>query len=516
MGRHSAAVHLVLAHLEQVGFVGVPRLIAVDAEGQTETLSSLEGDVADYPLPPAFTADKAMRSAARLLRGLHDALASFAIPAGADWWLPAIEPAEIVVHGDFAPYNCVVQDGTVTGVFDFDTAHPAHRLWDVGYAAYRWVPLVAPTNADGFGTIESQIRRLPEFCEAYGTSDLGAVIDNARLRLLALVDNMRQLAADGHAAFQQHLRDQHDVLYLRDVDHLEANRALLIGERPLTSPAADTHALGYRRVDDDRNVGVLVTTMEATSRWDAIRRLREWERTNLELAAGERLIDVGCGLGEAALALTIDLGADGEVVGIDASTAMLEVARDRATAAPCPMRFTVGDTLALDETSLSFDVARCERTLQWLTDPRAAVDELARVLRPGGRMSLIDTDWSTLRLDVGDDTIAAMVCDAMQTERRRASNIGSRLGELVLAAGFNEVLESSATQVWTTWDPDASPAPYGCFSMRSLAEDLVSAGRLDTTDTDRFVSTIHDAARNGRFSMSLTMYAVIARRRLPI
>ena len=121
-------------------------------------------------------------------------------------------------------------DGRVTGVFDFDTAHPAHRLWDVGYAAYRWVPLVAPTNPDGFGAIESQIRRLPEFCEAYGTTDLGAVIDNARLRLLALVDNMRQLASHGHPAFQQHLREGHDALYLRDVAYLEDNRASLIGE----------------------------------------------------------------------------------------------------------------------------------------------------------------------------------------------------------------------------------------------------------------------------------------------
>jgi aminoglycoside phosphotransferase (APT) family kinase protein len=241
-GPHSAAVHQVLQHLERVGFVGAPKLLAVDRAGEnpTETVSFLEGDVADYPLPETFTTDRAMRSAAQLLRKLHDALATFVIPAEADWWLPAVEPAELIVHGDFAPYNCVLQDGAVVGVFDFDTAHPAHRLWDVGYAAYRWVPLVAPSNPDGFGTIESQIRRLPEFCAAYGTSDVGGVIDNARRRLLVMVDSMRQLAAAGHAAFQQHLRDGHDVLYLRDVDYLEANRALLIGERTLPARDSDT------------------------------------------------------------------------------------------------------------------------------------------------------------------------------------------------------------------------------------------------------------------------------------
>ena len=91
----------------------------------------------------------------------------------------------------------------------------------------------------------------------------------------------------------------------------------------------DTHALGYRNVDEDRNVEVLIATMEATSRWQATTNLRHWEREKLRLGRGERLIDVGCGLGEAARELAQDLGPDGEVVAIDASTAMLEVARNR-------------------------------------------------------------------------------------------------------------------------------------------------------------------------------------------
>jgi SAM-dependent methyltransferase len=106
----------------------------------------------------------------------------------------------------------------------------------------------------------------------------------------------------------------------------------------------------------------------------------------------------------------------GEVVGIDISTSMLSVARARATAAACSVRFSVGDATALDEPDQSFDIARSERTLQWLSDPQAGVDELARVLRPGGRISLIDTDWSTLRLDVGDATVAERVSEAMRAE----------------------------------------------------------------------------------------------------
>jgi SAM-dependent methyltransferase len=174
------------------------------------------------------------------------------------------------------------------------------------------------------------------------------------------------------------------------------------------------------------------------------------------------------------------------------------------------VRFAVGDALALDEPDDYFDVARSERTLQWLTDPQAAVCELARTVRASGMISLIDSDWSTFTVDVGDDELAGRVREAMRTERGRPSNIGRRLPELVRAAGFEVLAATTATQTWTGWNPDRSPAPDGCFSMSSLADHLVDAGQLPPADRERFVSTIHQAARDARFSMALTMFAVVA------
>ena len=134
----------------------------------------------------------------------------------------------------------------------------------------------------------------------------------------------------------------------------------------------DTHGLGYELVDEDPNVSVLLATMDTTAKWEATRRLRSWERSELGLGSGQRLLDVGCGLGEAALTLADDLGDDGEVVGVDVSAEMLRVAQSKAGAARCRVRFTVGDACALAEPDNSFDVVRSERTLQWLAEPTAA------------------------------------------------------------------------------------------------------------------------------------------------
>jgi aminoglycoside phosphotransferase (APT) family kinase protein len=226
-GSHSASVHSLLQHLESVGFEGAPRFISVDADHGAETVSFLDGETTDYPLADSFRTDRAMISAARLLRRLHDATTGFD-GSGRSWFLPARSPTEVICHGDVAPYNCVILDGEVVGVFDFDTAHPGPRLWDLGYLAYRWVPLVSPLNLDGFGTVTDQGRRLPLLCAAYGTDRIEEVLDQAHQRVLAMVDTIRSFAAAGHAGFQAHIDEGHDELYLRDARHIADNKAQLI------------------------------------------------------------------------------------------------------------------------------------------------------------------------------------------------------------------------------------------------------------------------------------------------
>ncbi len=223
-GFWSPRVHGLLRHLAD--FAGVPRALEVTADG-FEVLDFLPGQVSEFPATPAVTSTEALLSAAALLRAYHDATAGYAAMAPRDGWQAAtVEPVEVICHGDYAPYNCVLDGSRVVGMIDFDHAFPGPRWWDVAYAVYRWAPLTRPGSADGFGTTAEQAVRLRAFCDSYGlAADARAgLVDAVAARLRALVAFMRAQAAAGHPAFARHVAAGHDELYLNDVGYVLAER----------------------------------------------------------------------------------------------------------------------------------------------------------------------------------------------------------------------------------------------------------------------------------------------------
>ena len=167
----SASVQAVLRHLRAAGLTCVPEPLGFDDEGR-EVVRYLPGDVWHNETPEFVWHDETLLAAARLLRRIHDATAAFAPPEGARWMLamPADLPAEVVCHNDFAPYNAVFDGDRLAGVIDWETAAPGARVWDLAYAAYRFVPLSLSAPPELLG-VDVQARRLALFCDAYGAAD---------------------------------------------------------------------------------------------------------------------------------------------------------------------------------------------------------------------------------------------------------------------------------------------------------------------------------------------------------
>ncbi|HEY0818111.1 MAG TPA: phosphotransferase [Rhizobacter sp.] len=223
-GHWTPQVHQLLALLQAKGVAGVPKPLGMDEQGR-EVLSYLHGEVGATPLSFTQRHEEALRQAARLLRAIHDATAEAAGRWTTGWRVPARQPAEVICHGDFAPYNCVFVDGVVVGVFDFDFAHPGPRLWDLAYAVYRFAPLADPEHAEGFGTPAEQARRARIFCDAYGLTDGNRLMDVVTQRIQAMADHLLEGLALGDARRIASVEAGHLQVYQRDVVYVERHRA---------------------------------------------------------------------------------------------------------------------------------------------------------------------------------------------------------------------------------------------------------------------------------------------------
>jgi SAM-dependent methyltransferase len=114
----------------------------------------------------------------------------------------------------------------------------------------------------------------------------------------------------------------------------------------------------------------------------------------LGVAPGERVLDVGCGSGAVTRTLAQRVAPGGSAVGLDASTALLKVARELANKAGLGaiIEFKDGDCRALPFPDASFDAVVAATTLSHVPDPRRALAEMVRVTRPGGCVGVFDVD----------------------------------------------------------------------------------------------------------------------------
>jgi 2-polyprenyl-3-methyl-5-hydroxy-6-metoxy-1,4-benzoquinol methylase len=206
-----------------------------------------------------------------------------------------------------------------------------------------------------------------------------------------------------------------------------------------------------------------------------------------QLRAGLDVLDVGCGPGT----ITVDLAArvaPGRVVGLDVSAAPLDEARALAARSQVEVEFAVGDVYALDAADDSVDVVHAHQVLQHLTDPVAALREMARVCRPGGLVAVRDVDYAATTWFPDSPGLDRWLALYQRVARRNDAepDAGRRLLSWAHAAGLRDV--TATTSAWcyasaserewwgSSW---AGRATASAFAEQAMAYGLASAAELD-------------------------------------
>jgi arsenite methyltransferase len=120
-------------------------------------------------------------------------------------------------------------------------------------------------------------------------------------------------------------------------------------------------------------------------------------RRRLALRPGAAALDVGSGPGLLAVELAAEAGPDGLVCGIDISADMVAMASARAVPpGSAPVEFRQAGAERIPYPDGSFDAVVCTQVLEYVADVAGALGEMRRVLRPGGTVLVLDTDWDSI------------------------------------------------------------------------------------------------------------------------
>jgi 2-polyprenyl-3-methyl-5-hydroxy-6-metoxy-1,4-benzoquinol methylase len=197
----------------------------------------------------------------------------------------------------------------------------------------------------------------------------------------------------------------------------------------------------------------------------------------LELRPGHRFLDVGCGAGEVLEDVAGIVGPTGAVVGIDMAQTMVDASQSRLAAAGVVADVRQADAHALPFDDTSFDRVRCERVLQHVDDPAAAVSEIFRVLAPGGMALLIEPNHEQADIASNDpDTCRA--ARSYSTGRVRNPRAGLHLAEWMDAAGFVELVVTATALLWP-WPTFRKMSGLDEGAERAIAASAVAPDRWE-------------------------------------
>ena len=221
----------------------------------------------------------------------------------------------------------------------------------------------------------------------------------------------------------------------------------------------------------------------------------------LNLAPGERVLDIGCGSGVVTRDLARRVGAGGSVVGLDPSAALLTVAAELADDAGLAGRITwrEGDARALPFDDGAFDAAVAVTALCHIPDGEHAVPELVRVVRPGGRVGVFDRDNDSYIIAHPDRALTRRIVAAGSDHTTVDGWLIRRLPRLLRAAGLIDV----RVRAFASIEQD----PHGFYATNAgarWADVAVQTGAISEEERQRWVADLDAEAATGGFVAGLT------------
>jgi ubiquinone/menaquinone biosynthesis C-methylase UbiE len=220
----------------------------------------------------------------------------------------------------------------------------------------------------------------------------------------------------------------------------------------------------------------------------------------LELAEGERILDIGSGPGLLAHDMAATVGPQGRVCGIDTSEPMLAMSERRCAGQPWA-EFRQADATQLPYPDHSFDAAVSTQVYEYVPDIPAALAELYRVLRPGGRAVILDTDYGSLVIYTEDRARMARVLAAWR-EHFVHADLPRTLSRQLRDAGFT----IRQRDVIPMFNPEYHANTYSHGLLGLMASFVVGRQGVTKEEAAAWAAEFPELGKQGRYFFSLNRY----------
>jgi SAM-dependent methyltransferase len=221
----------------------------------------------------------------------------------------------------------------------------------------------------------------------------------------------------------------------------------------------------------------------------------------LDVHENERFLDVGCGAGGAVRALARRVGETGQVFGIDKSVTMIEEARKRAAGVNLPIEFYLGDAHHLPFADNYFDGSYSLRVFEIIGEPRQAVAEMVRVIRPGGRVVINAPDIDLWAIDASDRETTRLITHYI-CDHEANGWVGRQMPAFFQEAGLLDLKVVAVTGIITDFN-----LLYD-FWLGELVERAQAAGAVPREAAARWLADLKERHGAGRFFCSQTQFRV--------
>jgi SAM-dependent methyltransferase len=243
---------------------------------------------------------------------------------------------------------------------------------------------------------------------------------------------------------------------------------------------------------------------------DHFRPLKVFTHSLLRLRPGDRILDVGCGCGDDLRELAALVTPHGCAVGIDSSQSMIDEARQRNAGCELALRFERGDAAQLRWHADYFDACRADRVFQHLPDPQRALNEMLRVLKPGGRVLIVDRDWGMVAVQASDVETTRVVLNRACAGIRNGW-MGRGLGGLFKKAGVIDA-EVQAKSISINRFAVADTL----LDLRVVLEHAIAEALVSQDVAAKWLNDLLDRDAASQFVATVTLYIACGRKKLSV